>query len=174
MHAIRHLFISVIISSLAITAHAQTSAWKSATYGKLSLHYPPTWQLTRDDKTEQTRITLTPDSMKNLAMGVFAVYELPTSTEHTYTIFKENLTPIVQAATAQDAKVVKIEETTFKGHKCMHAEIISGSLTSTFYGIDAGTAIYLIFSIPRQHGKVADPGLERDEKAILNSITLAQ
>lgn len=173
MRLTRHLLIALLISTLTFTTHAQTTTWKSTTYGKLSLHYPPTWHLARYDKGIQTHISITPDSMKNLLMQMFEVWELPTSAEHTYAFFKANLTPILRNATAPDATVVKTEEISFKGHKCMRTEMISGSLPIIVYGLDAGTAIYLVVLTPRRYSKVPDPALERDERAALNSITLA-
>lgn len=167
----RPLFIALLITTLTLTTHAQTSAWKSTTYGKVSLRYPPTWHLARYDRGIQTHISITPDSMKNLLMQMFEVWELPTSAEHNYAFFKANLAPILRNATAPDATVVKKEEISFKGHKCVRTEMLSGSLPTTVYGVDAGTAIYLVVLTPRRYIKIADPGMERDERAILNSIT---
>lgn len=174
MPSFRYLLTAAVIFSLTVTSRAQTAGWKSVTYGKASLHYPPTWHLTRDSRGTQTRISLTPDSMQNLSMRMIEMYELPSNAEHNYAFFKANFTELIKNGTSSDAKFLKMEEMSFKGHKCMHAEIISGSLPSSVYGIDAGADIYLILVTKRRYSQVADPGLDRDGTAILNSISFAQ
>jgi len=144
------------------------------TYGKISLLYPPTWHLTRDNRGEQTRISLTPDSMQKLSMRMVEIYELPVTPEHNYASLKANFASLIRTGTSEDAKFLKTEEINFKGHKCMHAEVVSGSLPSSVYGLDAGPAIYVILLTKRRYSQKADPGLERDGTAIFNSITFAR
>jgi len=130
--------------------------------------------MTREAHGEQTRVTLTPDSMQNLAMRIIEIIDLPLSGSHTYANFKSNFTSILEAQPDAGIKVTKNEEITFKGHKTMYADIIRSSLPGKVYAIDGGTDIYLLFVLLRRHITVADPALERDEKTILNSIAFDQ
>jgi len=173
MPSLRHLFAVIVIASLTVTSQAQTAGWKSVIYGRISLHYPPTWHLTRDSRGAQTRISLTPDSMQNLTMRMFEAFELPSTAEHNYAFLKTNFTALIKTGVSEDAKFVKTEEISFKGHKCMHAEVISSGLPTSVYGIDAGADIYLIMITRRRYSQKADPGIERDGTAILNSISFA-
>ncbi len=73
-----------------------------------------------------------------------------------------------------DAKVVKTEEITFKGHKCIYADVIQNGLPNKMYGIDAGKVLYLVIMYPRRYIKVPDAAMERDETMILNSFVFAE
>ena len=56
----------------------------------------------------------------------------------------------------------------------MYAEIIQSSLPAKVYGINAGTKIYIVVLLQRRHVNIPDPKIEKDETAILNSITIDQ
>lgn len=170
-----HLLFTVIICFFTSAGHGQSPAWNSLRYGKISLHYPPTWHVNKEaPHAGQSRLTLTPDSMRNLAMQIIEIYELTVSGDHTYARFKKDFATMLQSRPGMGTKVLKIEEISFKGHKTMYAETIQSSLPAKVYGINAGTEIYPIILIQRRHSNIPDLRMEQDEMAILNSITIDQ
>jgi len=56
----------------------------------------------------------------------------------------------------------------------MYGEVIMIGLPAKVYAVHAGTEIYQAIFITRRHVNIPDSGIERDEQAILNSITIAQ
>lgn len=171
MPFLRQPLIAFLCCALAIRGHAQSPSWKSLSYGKITLHYPPTWHMTKEARGRQARVTLTPDSMQHLTMRIVEFIGLPTDDSHNYASFKSGFVSLLEAQPDAGMKVTKSEEITFKDHKTMYAEVMRNSLQTKVYGIDGGTYIYLFFLLPRRYSAVPDPALERDEKAILNSIT---
>jgi hypothetical protein len=174
MPFLRQLLIALVCCALAVSGRAQSSSWKSMKFGKVSLHYPPTWTNTKATFNGQTRVTLTPDSMKDLSMRIVEFFELPLDGTFTYANFKSGFASLLKAQPDAGIKVPKCEEITFKEHKTMYAEAMRKGLPTKVYAIDGGTRIYLFFLLPRRYSTVPDPALERDEKAILNSITFDQ
>ena len=170
MPFLRQLLVIAVCCVLALPGRSQPPTWKPMRFGKISLNYPSTWHMSREAHGEQTRVTLTPDSMQHLTMRIIEIFELPLSGDHTYANFRSGFASILEAQPEAGIKVTRSEETTFKGHKTMYAEIIRNSLPGKVYGIDGGTDIYLLFVLPRRYAAVPDPALERDEKVILNSI----
>jgi hypothetical protein len=169
----QRLFLFAALScSFAFAGHAQAPGWKSIRYGQVSLSYPPTWQTERLSQDGQTAVTLTPDSMRNLAIRIIGVYELPLSGDHNYATFKKDFTTLLQSRPDWPTKVLKTQEISFKSHKTMYAEVIQSSLPAKVYGINAGTKIYMIVLLLSRHVDIPDPKMERDETAILNSITI--
>ena len=162
------------VCCLWVAGRGQGATWKTVLCGKVSVKYPPTWHQTRDAHGSQVRITLTPDSMQNLTMRMFVIFDLPTDAQHNYAYFKKNFVPLIKAGVEADAKIVKTEEITFKEHKTMYAEIISSSLPVKLYGIDAGSHIYMVVLTQRRYSQVADPGIERDDMGILNSMKFGE
>jgi hypothetical protein len=130
--------------------------------------------MTKEDRGRQARFTLTPDSMRHLTMRIVEIIGLPQDGSHSYASFKSVFVSLLEGQPDAGIKVTKSEEITFKDHKTMYAEIKRNSLQTKVYGIDGGTYIYLFFLLPRRYSTVPDPALERDEKAILNSITFDQ
>jgi len=171
----RHLLLAAVICFFTFAGRGQSPAWNTFRFGKISLHYPPTWHANKEAvHAGQTRLTLTPDSMRNLAMQIIEIYELPMSGDHTYARFKKDFAATLQSRTGMDTKVLKVEEISFKGHKTMYAETIQSSLPAKVYGINAGTKIYPIILLQRRYSNIPDPRLEQDGMAILNSITIDQ
>jgi hypothetical protein len=171
----RHLLYATVLCFFTFASHGQSPAWNSLRYGKISLHYPPTWHVNKEaPHAGQSRLTLTPDSMQNLTMKIIEIYELTVSGDHTYARFKNDFASMLQSRSGMGTKVLKTEEISFKGHKTMYAETIQSSLPAKVYGINAGTEIYPIILIQRRYSNIPDPRLEQDEMAILNSITIAQ
>jgi hypothetical protein len=155
---------------VALSAGGQTIAWKVVNYGGISVMYPPTWHMTKERHESLTRVTLTPDSMQNLDMRLVQIYEFPTSSNHTYESFKTVFPSMLKVQFGTEVPTPKIDEISFKDHKALYAEIKS-ELPSKAYALNAGAAIYVIILQQRRWIHTPDPGMERDEKAILNSIT---
>jgi len=145
-------------------------AWDVVKYSKISVMYPPTWHMTKESLGAQTRVTLTPDSMKSLEMRLVEIYEFPLTGNHTYESFKTIFPAMLKAKFGSEVQIPKIEEISFKDHMALYADIKS-ELPSKAYALNAGSAIYVIILQQRRWIHTPDPGMERDEKAILNSIT---
>ena len=169
-----HLLFAALACFLTSATYGQAPAWKSLRYGKVSLNYPPTWRTTKESHEGQTHVTLTPDSMQNLSMRIIEIYEIPLGGDHTYARFKKDFAANLNSQPDGSTKVLKVEEISFKGHKTLYTEIIRSSLPAKAYAINAGSRIYLIFLLLSRHVNVPDPKMEKDEKAILNSITFDQ
>jgi hypothetical protein len=164
------LILSVAICCVTITGYGQSASWKPAKIGTLSLRYPPSWHYAKETRGKEFRISITPDSMQHLGMRMFIIFPLSVNGEHNFAFFKKNFNLILRGAIGSDGKIVKTAETTFRGHKCMYAEAVESSLPEKVYGVDGGDLIYVIIVMPRRYVSVADPGIERDENGILNSI----
>jgi hypothetical protein len=174
MAPLRRLLIAAVFCPLAFAGYAQSSDWKSVRYGKITLRYPPTWHMNKEANGERTRVTLTPDSMQQLTMRMVLIYELPLGSDHSYESFKKDFPAMVRAQTDGETKFLKTDEITLKGHKCMYTEVIQNSLPVKVFGINGGTAIYAVVLLSRRYSSTPDPGMERDETAILNSISFDQ
>ena len=170
----RKLLFVAVICLPAFAGHAQSPGWKSTQLGKISLQYPPGWQMKQETQGGLSRITLTPDSMQNLSMRMIELYDLPVSGTHTYTFFKENFAAMIQARDKDGTTIRKTAEISFKDHKTMYAEIVDRTLPAKVYGINNGTEIYMMIFVSRRHSWISDPGMERDEMGILNSITFGK
>jgi len=85
MLVLRQLLATSLGCALTLSGLAQSASWKTLHHGKMSLSYPPTWHLTQNEKDQQTRFTLTPDSMQNLDMRMLMVFELPVTGDRNYT-----------------------------------------------------------------------------------------
>ncbi len=155
---------------VALSAGAQTIAWKVVTYGRISVMYPPTWHMSKERHEPLTRVTLTPDSMQDLDMRLVQIYEFPTNSNHTYESFKTIFPSLLKAQFGTGVPTPKIDEISFKDHKALYADVKS-ELPSKAFALNAGAAIYVIILQQRRWIHTPDPGIERDEKAILNSIT---
>jgi hypothetical protein len=112
--------------------------------------------------------------MQHLTMRLIDIVDLPVIGNYTYAYFKSGFVSLLEGQADAGIKVTKSEEIMFKDHKTMYAEVIRNSLPAKVYGIDCGTDIYVFFVTPKRYSTVPDPALERDEKAILNSITFDQ
>jgi hypothetical protein len=170
----KHFIVAITLCCLALVGRGQSANWKTLQCSKVSLTYPPTWHLTEERRGAQRRYTLTPDSMQHLTMRMFELLELPLGGDHDYAYFKKNFKLLLHPNDEVTTKILKTGEITFKGHNCMYAEMTNLSLPQKVYGIDAGNVVYLIIVTERRYIRVADPGLERDGKAILNSIAISE
>jgi hypothetical protein len=166
---LRQTLTTLLLCILAFTIHPQPPSWTSATCGKLSLHYPPTWHLTHETRASGTRITLTPDSMQQLSMHMMELYDIHLDAQHTYSLLKKQAIQALQES--PETKMVKTVDITFKGRQGMCLEFIQNSLPGKMYWVNGGTELYWIIIIPRRYIGVPDPGLERDETAMMNSIS---
>lgn len=166
-------FLFIILSCLlTFASNAQDPSWKPYRYGNISLKYPPTWLPNKESQGGHTRVTLTPDSMRRLTMRIVEIYELKVEGDHTFASFKNGFATSLKSQD-ESTKVLKTEETSFKDHKAIYAEIIRSSLPARVYGINAGAYIYVVFLLKSRHVDVPDPKMEKDGMAILNSIVFA-
>lgn len=170
----KYLIFSLVLCCLALAGRGQSATWKTLVCAKASLSYPPTWHLTEEHRGVQKRYTLTPDSMQRLSLRMFEVMELPLGGGHDYAYFKKNFKSLLHPNEQSSTNIQKIEEITFKSHNCMYAEMTNLNLPQKVYGVDAGNILYVIIVTERRYILVADPGLERDGKAILNSFVINQ
>jgi len=166
-------FLCIILSCfLTFTGSAQDASWKPYRYGNISLKYPPTWLPNKESQGPQTRVTITPDSMRRLTMRMIEIYELKVEGDHTFANFKNGFATSLKSQD-ESTKVLKTEETSIKDHKAIYAEIIRSSLPARVYGINAGASIYVVFLYKSRHVDIPDPKMEKDEMTILNSIVFA-
>jgi len=170
----QYFLFAAAICCFTFTSHSQSPAWKPLRYGQIALKYPPTWQTERLSHNGQTAVTITPDSMKNLSMRIVSIFEFSLRGDHNYAAFKKDFATILQSRPDWPTKVLKTEEISFKSHKTMYAEIIESSLPAKVYAINVGTKIYLIALLQSRHVNIPDPKMEKDETAILNSISIDQ
>ena len=164
------LILSAAICFAAVTSRGQGAAWKPLKLAKVSLTYPSTWHVTKETSGPQVHITITPDSMQQLTMQMFELMELPTDEVHNFAFFKKSFPSMLKGVAGEGGKVVKNIESTFKGHRCVYAEIISNGLPEKIYGVDDGAYVYVFVTIPRRYVSKPDAGIERDGSRILNSI----
>jgi hypothetical protein len=174
MPFLRPLVIINIFCLFMLSSGAQPPGWKSGKYGKISFNYPPAWQMTRESQGQRTRVTLTPDSMQTMSTKMFEISEIPLDNTHTFADFKPYIASVFSENKEVEGKVLKIEEISFKGHRCIYLDVVQNKLPNKVYGIDAGNVIYLVMIYPRRYIKIADPAMERDETAILNSFIVDQ
>jgi hypothetical protein len=167
------LLITAVLCSIALAGRGQSANWKKLECDKITVAYPPTWHLAQESRGRQHRYTLTPDSMQRLTMRLVEILEVPVDSAHGFDYFKKNFNLLLKHGDAS-IKVLKDEETTFKGHKSMYGDIINSSLPQRVYALDAGNRIYVVILTERRYSQIADAGLKRDGNAILNSITFAQ
>jgi hypothetical protein len=170
MPFLRLLLVIAIFYSSPFSGSAQPPGWTSLTYNKATLNYPNSWHVVRESRGQHTRVTMTPDSMQQLAMRMVTMYDVPTDEKHNFAFFKKNFSSILQPSIGSDGKILKTEDITFKGHDAIYAEVTADSLPIKVYYIDAGTDMYMVLVTQRRYSEVADPGLERDGMGILNSI----
>ncbi len=145
----RFLLFIILSCFLTFTGSAQDPSWKPYKYGNISLKYPPTWLPNKESQGAQTRVTLTPDSMRRLTMRIIEIYELKVEGDHTFANFKSGFATSLKSQD-ESTKVLKTEETSFKDHKAIYAEIIRSSLPARVYGINAGANILCRFPLQKQ------------------------
>jgi hypothetical protein len=164
----------MLYCSIGYPCDAQPTGWKLIKFGKATISYPANWHIANDTHENQSRVSMTPDSMQQLNLRLVVLFDLPTDDQHTFALFKKNFVGIVQPSIGPEAKMSKIEEISFKGHKCMYAEIARNSLPIKLYAINAGNDMYIFLLTLRRYSQVADTAMERDEMAILNSFAFKE
>jgi len=170
----RRLLFTAAMCFFIFAGHGQSSDWQTMQYGKLSLNFPPTWHERTAIRGDLTMVILTPDSMQHLHWGLITINTIGMSPGFTFAKFKTEFASRMGRGSNPDDKVLKTEEISFKNHETMYGEVIMIGLPAKVYAVHAGTEIYQAIFITRRHVNIPDSGIERDEQAILNSITIAQ
>lgn len=171
MKNFRYFLLAIVTGCTALTGHAQTPGWKPLKVGNISLRYPPNWQLDSAGNGDQMGITMTPDSMRDLNMRVCVIFRLSADSSRDYGYIKKNFMAMIESSIGPDAYFLRTVDTTLKNHKTMYAEATLRALPMKIYGFSVGAYNYIFLFTLRRHFQVADPRLERDEAAILNSIS---
>jgi hypothetical protein len=161
----------ILCCSFGCPVDVQPTGWKLLQLGKATVNYPASWQIAKASRDGQNRVTMTPDSMKQLTMRMVEIFYLATDEKRNFATLKQNFVAIVQPMIGSEGKIGKTEDIVFKGHKGIYAELVNSSLPIKLYAIDGGANLYLFLLTCRRYTQVANPALERDEKAILNSIS---
>jgi hypothetical protein len=171
MPMLRFLSIAAILCCLALNDFGQGAGWKPLKLDNATFHYPGSWQMLKASKANQTLIQLTPDSMQNLSMKMVEIFDAPLIGQYDYKWFKGHFTEVVLPALGSGGKLLTTKEIVFHGHSCMYADAVMNGLPVKIYGLDGLFYVYILMLTQRRYSQVADPALERDEMAILNSVT---
>lgn len=100
--------------------------------------------------------------------------EIPLDKTHTFADFKPYIVSVFSGNNNVGGKVRKVEEISFKGHRCIYLDVVQNSLPNKVYGIEVGNFIYVVIMYPRRYIKIPDPVMEKDETSILNSFAFGQ
>ena len=163
--------IAGVLLCIAMVGRTQAPAWKGVKIGSITLKYPPGWQVDSGRDNGEANITLTPDSMQNLNMRMCVIFAMPADSANDYSYLEQHFTAMVESSLGPDVNFLKTADTTFKGHKCMYAEVTLRALPMKIYAFNEGAYHYVILFTLRRNWQVADPRLERDEAGILNSLS---
>jgi hypothetical protein len=170
----RCLSIGAILCCLALNGLGQGTGWKTLKLNTATFHYPATWQMLKDSKGEQKLIRLTPDSMQHLDMKMVEIFDAPLTEQYSFKWFEEHFSDVVLPALGSKGKIFTTKEIVFHNHPCLYAEGVIHGIPVKVYGLDGLFYVYILLLTQRRYSQVADPALERDEMAILNSITYQQ
>jgi hypothetical protein len=174
MPLLRCLSIGAILCCLALNDFGQAADWKPLKLDIATFHYPGSWQMLKASKNNQTLIRLTPDSMQDLPMKMVEIFDAPLIEEYDFKWFKGHFSEVVLPALGSGGKLLTTKEIVFHGHSCMYADAVMNGLPVKVYGLDGLFYVYILLLTQRRYSQVADPALDRDEMAILNSITYQQ
>lgn len=174
MSLFRCLQIASIFCSLTLSGFGQDAGWKSLKLGNATFQYPQSWQMLKDSHGNQTLIQLTPDSMQDLSMKMVEIFDVPFSDKYDYKWLKGHFSQVVLPALGSDGKILATKEILFHNHSCVYADAVMNGLPAKVYALDGLFYCYILLLTQRRYTKVSDPALERDEMAILNSITYQQ
>jgi hypothetical protein len=174
MLMLRSLSIAAILCCGALNDCSQGVGWKPLKLGNATFHYPGSWKMLNASKPNQTLILLTPDSMENLSMKMVEIFDAPLIGQYDYKWFKGHFKEVVLPALGSGGKLLTTKEIGFHGHSCMYADAVMNGLPVKIYGLDGLFYVYILMLTQRRYSQVADPALERDEMAILNSVTYQQ
>jgi len=162
---------AAISCCVTLVGFGQNAEWKSLQLHIATFRYPASWQMLKDSHDNQTLIRLTPDSMQALSIKMVEIFDAPLTEQYDYKWFKANFPALLLPALGSGGKILTTKEIMFHGHSCMYADAISHGLPVKVYGLDGLFYAYTLLLTQRRYSQVADPALERDEMAILNSIT---
>src|ERR1700722_210337 len=157
MLLLRSWLLTAAFCSLAFAGRTQAPTWKWLRYGKLSLMYPPTWHMAKENIDGQSYVTITPDSMQNMVVQMFEIDELTLPANYTFAKYKKDLRGILTSKPDWPTKVLQTREIVFKRHKTIFAKIIRRSLPGKIYGIDDGTKIYAVILFERRYSNIPAP-----------------
>jgi hypothetical protein len=174
MSKLRCLSIVALFCCLALSDFGQYSGWKPLKLGNATFQYPGSWQMLKTTHGSRTLVTLTPDSMQNLSMKMVQIFNAPLIGDHDYKWFKGHFAEVVLPALGERGKILTKKEIVFHNHSCMYAEAVMYGLPVKVYGLDGLFYVNILMLTQRRYSHVADPGLERDEMAILNSLIYQQ
>jgi len=161
----------VIFCCLAFGSFGQTDGWKPLKLDFATFYYPPSWQMLKDTLTNKTLVRLTPDSMQHLSMKMIEIFQAPLFDKYNFNWFKEHFEQVVMPGLGEGAKILTKKEIIFHNHACMYADAVVNGLPVKVYGLDGLFYVYILVLTQRRYSRVPDPALERDEMAILNSVT---
>jgi hypothetical protein len=171
MPILRCLSITITLCCLAINDFGQGPDWKSVKLDRATFRYPPSWQMLKAAHGDQKMIRLTPDSMRDLTMKMVEIVDAPLGQQYDFKWFKGHISQVVLPALGAGGKILSTKETTFHNHACIYIEGTMYGLPVKVYALDGLFYLYLVLLTQRRYSLVPDPALERDELAILNSIS---
>lgn len=171
MRNLQCLLFAVILCCLALNDFGQGADWKVLKLDIATFHYPSSWQMLKASHGDQTLIQLTPDSMKHLTMKMVEIFDAPLTEKYDFKWFKGHFAEVILPGLGSDGKIVTTKEILFHNHSCIYAEGIMSGLPVKVYALDGLFYTYILLLTQRRYSRIPDPALERDEMAILNSIT---
>lgn len=174
MPVLKCLLVASISCYLSFSSFGQGAGWKPLKLYNATFYYPPSWQLLKDSHGNQTRISLTPDSMQDLSMKMVEIFNAPLTDQYDYKWFKDNFSQVVLPALGPGGKILSTKEIVFHKHSCVYADAVRNGLPVKVYGLDGLFYVNILLLTQRRYSQIPDPALERDEMEILNSITYQQ
>jgi len=171
MPILRCLAIAAISCCVTLNGFGQSADWKLLKLDIATFRYPPSWQMLKDSHDNQTFIRLTPDSMKELSMKMVQISDAHLIQQYDYKWFKAHFASVVLPGLGSGGRLLTTKEIIFHNHSCMYADAIMHGLPTKVYALDGLFYVYIVLLTQRRYSQVADPALEKDEMAILNSIT---
>jgi hypothetical protein len=163
------LIVGLIICSSTI--FCKRTAWRFEKDEKILLKFPATWYYLKESRNELIRITITPDSLKPLAIKAFELFKVKRN-GRTFEFFKDNFDYSLKSRMEGKVQISKEENIVFKGLETVYAEAIEDGIPAKLYCINGGDEVYMITLLERNHEGVWDTQMRKDEQAILNSMTI--
>lgn len=171
MSIIRYLSVAAILCCLVFGSFGQTDGWRPLKLDFATFYYPSSWRMLKDTHGDQTLIRLTPDSMQNLAMKMVEIFQAPLIGKTDFNWFKGHFSQVVMPGLEDGGKILATKEIVFHNHACIYADAVVNGLPVKVYGLDGLFYVYILVLTQRRYSRIPDPALERDEMAILNSVT---
>jgi hypothetical protein len=112
--------------------------------------------------------------MQGLSMKMVEIFNALLIGEHDFKWFKDNFSQVVLSALGSGGKIISSKEIVFHGHACVYADAVMNGLPVKVYGLDGLFYVNILLLTQRRYSQIPDRALERDEMAILNSITYQQ